>query len=128
MFPGMGTSMDVTPGGMERTEPAKRKRGRPRKYIAPGTTQLVIQTPGTLPTASPQTPGTEKRPRGRPPGSSKKQQLVAPTAGIPGQAFTPHIIEVADGEVSHQISLPAEIHLYNSPTWLELEGYFLEVL
>ncbi|KAH8967158.1 hypothetical protein BDL97_03G064500 [Sphagnum fallax] len=98
MFPGMGTSMDVTPGGMERTEPAKRKRGRPRKYIAPGTTQLVIQTPGTLPTASPQTPGTEKRPRGRPPGSSKKQQLVAPTAGIPGQAFTPHIIAVADGE------------------------------
>jgi hypothetical protein len=69
-------------GGMEWSEPAKRKRGRPRKYIAPGTTQLGIQTPGTLTTASPQTPGTEKRPRGRPPGSSKKPQLGTSAAGI----------------------------------------------
>jgi hypothetical protein len=31
-------------------------------------------------------------------------------AGIPAQGFTPHIITVADGEVGHQIYLPA--HLY----------------
>lgn len=81
---GMGTGIDITPGGMggmEWSEPAKRKRGRPRKYIAPGTTQLGIQTPGTLTTASPQTPGTEKRPRGRPPGSGKKLQSGTSTAG-----------------------------------------------
>ncbi len=81
---GMGTGIDITPGGMggmEWSEPAKRKRGRPRKYIAPGTTQLAIQTPGTLTTASPQTPGTEKRPRGRPPGSSKKLQSGTSTTG-----------------------------------------------
>ncbi|KAH9541643.1 hypothetical protein CY35_14G076100 [Sphagnum magellanicum] len=95
---GMGTSMDISPGGMEWTEPAKRKRGRPRKYVIPGTAQLAIQAPGTLPAASPRTPGTEKRGRGRPPGSGKKQQLGAFTAGIPAQGFTPHIITVADGE------------------------------
>jgi len=98
---GMGTGIDISPGGMggmDWSEPAKRKRGRPRKYIAPGTTQLAIQTPGTLTTASPQTPGTEKRPRGRPPGSSKKPQLGTSTAGITGPVFVPHIITVADGE------------------------------
>ncbi|CAM6034776.1 unnamed protein product [Sphagnum compactum] len=92
---GMGTRMEITPGGMEWTEPAKRKRGRPRKYVIPGTAQLAIQAPGTLPAASPRTPGTEKRGRGRPPGSGKKQQLGAFTAA---QGFTPHIITVADGE------------------------------
>jgi len=32
-------------------------------------------------------------------------------AGITGPVFVPHIITVADGEVSHQISLPAEMCL-----------------
>jgi len=56
MSVGMGTSMDITPGGMEWTEPAKRKRRRPHKYVIPGMAQLAIQAPGTLPAASPQTP------------------------------------------------------------------------
>ncbi|CAK9225342.1 unnamed protein product [Sphagnum troendelagicum] len=53
---GMGTSMDITPGGMEWTELAKRKRRRPHKYVIPGMAQLAIQAPGILPTTSPQTP------------------------------------------------------------------------
>jgi hypothetical protein len=40
---GMGTSMDITPGGMEWTELAKRKRRRPHKYVIPGMAQLAIQ-------------------------------------------------------------------------------------
>jgi hypothetical protein len=56
MSVGMGTSMDITPGAMEWTEPAKRKRRRPHKYVIPGMAQLAIQAPGTLPAASPQTP------------------------------------------------------------------------
>jgi hypothetical protein len=84
--------MDITPGGMEWTEPAKRKRRRPHKYVIPGMAQLAIQAPGTLPAASPQTPGTEKRGRGRPPGSGKKQQLGAFTAG----SFTLTFEEVFD--------------------------------
>jgi len=50
---GMGTSMDITRGGMEWTEPAKRKRGRPRKYAIPEIALLAIQALGTLPAASP---------------------------------------------------------------------------
>jgi hypothetical protein len=46
----------ASPGGMEWTEPAKRKRRRPHKYVIPGMAQLAIQAPGTLPAASPQTP------------------------------------------------------------------------
>jgi hypothetical protein len=104
---GMGTGIDINPGGMgglEWSEPAKRKRGRPRKYIAPGTTQLAIQTPGTLTTASPQTPGTEKRPRGRPPGSSKKLQLGTSTAGIVFTLFE---------ELFGQILIPCRMCIHN---------------
>ncbi len=53
---GMGTIMDITPGGMEWTKPVKRKRRRPHKYVIPGMAQLAIQAPSTLPTSSPQTP------------------------------------------------------------------------
>ncbi|CAM6039878.1 unnamed protein product [Sphagnum compactum] len=53
---GMGTSIDITPGGMEWTEPAKRNRGRPRKYVIPEIAQLAILALGTLPAASPRTP------------------------------------------------------------------------
>jgi hypothetical protein len=51
---GMATSIDITPGGMERTQPAKRKRGRPRKHVIPEIAQLAIQALGTLPSASPE--------------------------------------------------------------------------
>ncbi len=41
---------------MEWTEPDKRKRRRPHRYVLPGMEQLAIQAPGALPAASPQTP------------------------------------------------------------------------
>ncbi|KAJ7529780.1 hypothetical protein O6H91_15G065300 [Diphasiastrum complanatum] len=79
--------------GMGRTEPlAKRKRGRPRKYVegVPGSMALALApVPGSM---SP----SKNRGRGRGRGSGKKQQLAA--LGSAGQGFTPHVIMIAAGE------------------------------
>ncbi|GMH22705.1 hypothetical protein Nepgr_024548 [Nepenthes gracilis] len=92
------------PSGGSLTEPAKRKRGRPRKYapetgVAPGAKAVSL---GLSPMSSPNsiTPA-ERRRRGRPPGSGRKQRLatvgewMSSSAGI---AFTPHVILVTPGE------------------------------
>jgi hypothetical protein len=42
MSVGMRTIMDITPGGMEWIELAKRKRRRPHKYVIPRMAQLAI--------------------------------------------------------------------------------------
>lgn len=78
---------------MQKLEPMKRKRGRPRKYGPDGNMALALaplsSTPGLF---SP----SQKRGRGRPPGSGKKQQLAA--LGSAGVGFTPHVITIASGE------------------------------
>ncbi|KAI7728016.1 hypothetical protein M8C21_006083 [Ambrosia artemisiifolia] len=76
--------------------PAKRKRGRPRKYSADGS-----HSPVALPVAdgggfSSPAVGSVKRPRGRPPGSLNKQQPAV--SGSPGVGFMPHILDVKAGE------------------------------
>ncbi|XP_044494119.1 AT-hook motif nuclear-localized protein 11 [Mangifera indica] len=89
----------AAPSGLPQIEPAKRKRGRPRKYGPDGTVSLALSpsvstNPGTL-------RPTQKRGRGRPPGTGRKQQLASLgewLSGSAGMGFTPHIITVAVGE------------------------------
>eukprot|EP01018_Ginkgo_biloba_P032294 Gb_40521 [translate_table: standard] len=84
--------------GMQRVEPVKRKRGRPRKYGPDGSMALALAPLSSAPGLfSP----SQKRGRGRPPGSGKKQQLAALgewLAGSAGVGFTPHVITIASGE------------------------------
>ncbi|KAK4848998.1 hypothetical protein QYF36_019579 [Acer negundo] len=87
------------PSALPQSEPAKRKRGRPRKYGTDGTVSLALSSsmPAHTGTISP----TQKRGRGRPPGSGRKQQLASVgewLSGSAGMGFTPHIITVAVGE------------------------------
>ncbi|XP_052210895.1 AT-hook motif nuclear-localized protein 5-like [Diospyros lotus] len=95
------------PSGAPTGEPGKKKRGRPRKYGPDGTNMSLglSSTPPGPPSGS-ATPSesatpTAKRARGRPPGSGWKQQL-APLGewmnNSAGLAFTPHVLNVADGE------------------------------
>ncbi|CAL5429523.1 unnamed protein product [Camellia sinensis] len=93
-------------------EPARKKRGRPRKYSPDGNIALGLAPTPT--THAPVTPisssvvgpgdtsvGTQssdppaKRSRGRPPGSGKKQLDALGSFGV---GFTPHVILVKAGE------------------------------
>ncbi|PKI46891.1 hypothetical protein CRG98_032702 [Punica granatum] len=81
-------------------EPAKKKRGRPRKYAPEGNIALGLGPASTPPSsgAAPGSPSTEpptKKNRGRPPGSGKKQMDALGSGGI---GFTPHVILVKAGE------------------------------
>ncbi|XP_016441442.2 AT-hook motif nuclear-localized protein 10-like [Nicotiana tabacum] len=90
-------------------EPAKKKRGRPRKYstdnnnnIALGlspnpVTQIpsVVSHPDSVAAAGNNGENPSKKSRGRPPGSGKKQ---VEAFGAVGFGFTPHLITVNIGE------------------------------
>lgn len=100
-------------------EPARKKRGRPRKYspspdgnIALGLAPAPVTTGsgaggGHLESSNdggsagggvggtPNTDPSAKKHRGRPPGSGKKQ---LDALGAPGVGFTPHVITVKAGE------------------------------
>lgn len=84
--------------GMPMGQPAKKKRGRPRKYGPDGTNMSLGLSPMSAPGSTTSTP---KRARGRPPGSGRKQQLASlgewmnSSAGL---AFTPHVINITEGE------------------------------
>ncbi|KAI3469145.1 hypothetical protein Pfo_025808 [Paulownia fortunei] len=95
-------------GGGFSIEPARKKRGRPRKYSpdnsiglglspAPVTQMSSVMahndSGGGGGTPSSETPA--KRNRGRPPGSVKRQ---LDALGVPGVGFTPHVITVNAGE------------------------------
>ncbi|KAJ0716677.1 putative AT-hook motif nuclear-localized protein [Helianthus annuus] len=105
------------PGGFN-IEPARKKRGRPRKYspspdgnIALGLAPAPVSGGvggggGNLESANdgggagggggtPNTDSAAKKHRGRPPGSGKKQ---LDALGAPGVGFTPHVITVKAGE------------------------------
>ncbi|KAD5802451.1 hypothetical protein E3N88_13811 [Mikania micrantha] len=98
-----------------RIGPAKKKRGRPRKYspssdgnialgLAPSPVNTVPNLAGgvNLESSNDGSGGTlnvdssAKKHRGRPPGSGKKQ---LDALGLPGVGFTPHVIIVKAGEV-----------------------------
>ncbi|XP_019181646.1 PREDICTED: AT-hook motif nuclear-localized protein 8-like [Ipomoea nil] len=96
-------------------EPAKKKRGRPRKYSPDGNIALGLSptpvTPisssmvahpdsaaagaGSSAAATPSSENQVKKARGRPPGSVKKQMDALGSAGV---GFTPHVITVEPGE------------------------------
>lgn len=90
-------------------EPARKKRGRPRKYSADGNIALGLSPVSAIAVASHGDgnsggggtggviAGSEvsKKGRGRPPGSGKKQLDALGTYGV---GFTPHVITVNAGE------------------------------
>ncbi|CAN1173649.1 AT-hook motif nuclear-localized protein 13 [Linum perenne] len=97
-------------------EPAKKKRGRPRKYAPEGNIALGLSptTPisssvghggdsgaggggSGAPAALSSSDNTGKKHRGRPPGSVKRQ--LDALGGVGGVGFTPHVIFVKAGEV-----------------------------
>ncbi|KAA8525896.1 hypothetical protein F0562_008004 [Nyssa sinensis] len=104
-----GSQSGLKPGGFN-IEPAKKKRGRPRKYSPDGNIALglspapvnYISSVGHADTvghgdSTGGTPSdsTAKRNRGRPAGSGKKQLNALGSSGV---GFTPHVIFVKPGE------------------------------
>ncbi|XP_059275720.1 AT-hook motif nuclear-localized protein 13-like [Lycium ferocissimum] len=93
-------------------EPARKKRGRPRKYSPDGNIALGLSPTPVTPISSSIVPHTDsgsgggdvegassenpsKKARGRPPGSGKRQLDALGAAGV---GFTPHVITVNVGE------------------------------
>ncbi|KAK6947774.1 PPC domain [Dillenia turbinata] len=97
---GHGANMAVSSGGMSTGEPAKKKRGRPRKYGPEGAVSLGLSPMSSTPSTGSITP-VPKRSRGRPPGTGRRQQLailggwMSDSAGL---AFTPHVITILPTE------------------------------
>ncbi|XP_021888678.1 AT-hook motif nuclear-localized protein 14 [Carica papaya] len=85
---------------MSPLEPARRKRGRPRKY---GTPEQALAAKKTASSSNNSSSARMRREQAGSAasssysGSSRKSQLVA--LGNAGQGFTPHVINVAAGEV-----------------------------
>ncbi|KAL8137100.1 hypothetical protein V2J09_003101 [Rumex salicifolius] len=92
-------------GGGFSIDPAKKKRGRPRKYSPDGGSNIAL---GLAPAPDSnavvqgdhdETPHSEnsssKKHRGRPPGSGKRQLDALGNCGV---GFTPHVIFVKAGE------------------------------
>ncbi|KAK9266909.1 hypothetical protein L1049_027168 [Liquidambar formosana] len=100
MYDGGSASSGLRPGGFN-IDPAKKKRGRPRKYAPDGNIALGLSpTPiaSVVHEESSHTPSSEpqaKKNRGRPPGTGKKQ---LDALGPGGLGFTPHVITVKAGE------------------------------
>lgn len=80
--------------------PAKRRRGRPRKYGPDGTVTLAL-SPLSSPVPGSGSASDGQKRRGRPPGSGRKQQLALLgewVFGSAGMGFTPHVIKISEGE------------------------------
>ncbi|XP_015575064.2 AT-hook motif nuclear-localized protein 13 isoform X2 [Ricinus communis] len=111
-----GSSPPSSSGMRFSMDPAKKKRGRPRKYTPDGNIALGLSPTPISSSATSLPPhvadsgsgvgvgiGTpavasdppSKRNRGRPPGSGKKQ---LDALGVGGVGFTPHVITVKAGE------------------------------
>ncbi|KAK8712201.1 hypothetical protein V6N13_147448 [Hibiscus sabdariffa] len=84
----------VPPAVTSALEPARRRRGRPRKY---GTPEQAIAAKKTASLSSKVRREQQQQQLGLGGGgSSKKSQLVA--LGNAGQGFTPHVVDVVAGE------------------------------
>ncbi|KAH9662232.1 at-hook motif nuclear-localized protein [Citrus sinensis] len=84
-------------------EPAKRKRGRPRKYAPDGSngSNMSVNLASPPPSAAAvaavsSSSNSYKKARGRPPGSTTRKHTAA--FGSAGVGFTPHVITVQAGE------------------------------
>lgn len=87
-------ALTVTAGiNVSGNDAVKRKRGRPRKYVADGPMPPVGNS-GEF--SSPATVSGKKR--GRPPGSVNKTKHQPAASGSPGAGFMPHILDVKSGE------------------------------
>ncbi|GAB2296857.1 hypothetical protein Dimus_030958 [Dionaea muscipula] len=101
-----GFAVSIASGG-SLGEPAKKKRGRPRKYVPDGagvgaSSGRAAVSLGLSPISSPTSVNPAEKPkRGRPPGSGRKQRLASVgewMSSSAGLAFTPHVIHVSPGE------------------------------
>ncbi|GMI65628.1 AT-hook motif nuclear localized protein 14 [Hibiscus trionum] len=91
----------VPPAVTSALEPARRKRGRPRKY---GTPEQAMAAKKTASLTSKVRREQQQQLGLGVGGSSKKSQLVA--LGNAGQGFTPHVVDVVAGEdVSQKIMM-----------------------
>lgn len=100
----------TTTAPLSSTEPAKRKRGRPRKYAPEGSANPTMISPPpsqvagggfsnpTPPQASGAAVSAVKKGRGRPPGSGRKQQVADLGSDAAGFGFRPHVITIKAGE------------------------------
>ncbi|XP_057976985.1 AT-hook motif nuclear-localized protein 1 [Malania oleifera] len=107
--PAATTQVSASPLPATGTAPAKKKRGRPRKYGPDGTVAMAL-SPKPISSSAPVPPvidfSAEKRGKVRPSGSASKQQqpkLDLENSGdwvacSVGANFTPHIITVNSGE------------------------------
>ncbi|KAG8479641.1 hypothetical protein CXB51_029396 [Gossypium anomalum] len=77
-------------------EPARRKRGRPRKYGTPEQAMAAKKTASLSSKVRREQQQQQQLGLGGGGGSSKKPQLVA--LGNAGQGFTPHVVNVVAGE------------------------------
>ncbi|XP_072950686.1 AT-hook motif nuclear-localized protein 7-like [Typha angustifolia] len=90
------SSMGMGTGSGSGEDPARKKRGRPRKYDGMG---LALSPDTFSPLSS--SDFSAKRGRGRPPGSGRRQLLAALGgwfAFSAGGNFTPHVVTIATGE------------------------------
>ncbi|XP_071707595.1 AT-hook motif nuclear-localized protein 10-like [Rutidosis leptorrhynchoides] len=91
-------SLTATAGmNMIGNDAVKRKRGRPRKYVADSTVSPAVTSavnPGDI---SPPVTASGKK-RGRPPGSVNKPKHEPAASGSPGAGFMPHVLDVKSGE------------------------------
>lgn len=121
-------------------EPARKKRGRPRKYspspdgnnialgLAPAPITPISSVGGHVDSSdggnNPMSEPSAKKARGRPAGSGKKQ---LDALGSPGVGFTPHVITVKTGEDSLEdhglLTARTSYCLYSICKWCHLQRY-----
>ncbi|GMI79570.1 AT-hook motif nuclear localized protein 14 [Hibiscus trionum] len=86
----------VPPAVTSALEPARRKRGRPRKYGTPEQAMAAKKTASLSSKVRREQQLQQQLGLGGGGGSLKKSQLV--TLGNAGQGFTPHVVDVVAGE------------------------------
>lgn len=92
--------LSINMGSLSGSEPVKKKRGRPRKYVPEKSIALEL-TPMSETASQGSIGSREKRKRGRPLGSGRKQQLASLGGWMnssAGSAFAPNVLFIEAGE------------------------------